>query len=233
MDVNGNAIDIARVARSYPFRLCVYAAVTVAFFQGLYLLATHSDIGSLGAENGPIEVAQVVLVVFAAALFYRAYRRANRGRSGLLVCGALLTYAAARELDSVFESLLFDDAYKYLVGLPLLLIVARAVASRREHFLEDCLWLLGGPSATMFFVGGLFLCCICQFLDRSAVWASISSPTETAAIKVLIEESMELFAYLLLAFSGVEAAASVGSQSIRLAGNDDTNSLEREPRVAA
>lgn len=196
---------ISEILSSYGLRVGVYAVITCMVFEVVYVATQTYGAKVMGAENGPIEVAQVVLALIGAAGLFYASCCAKIGRAGLVMCGAVVAYAAARESDSIFEAYLFNDAYKWLVGLPMLILVAVVVAAERHRLVADVMWLMRHPAATLFGVAGIFLCFVCQILDRPDMWVAISDAGEVEVIKALMEEYAELFAYLLLAFSGFEA----------------------------
>jgi hypothetical protein len=206
MDPAAPTPTISEFVRSYPFRICLYAIATLAIFETVYLGIRTYGAETMGPENGPIEVAQTILAVIGALGLFYAAAIAPIGRSGFVLCGAVIAYAAARESDLWFETLLFDDAYKWLVGLPMLIVAGSVVVMERRRIVHDVLWLMDHPAATLFVVAGVFLCFVCQVLDRPAMWVGLSDEGEMVTMKALIEEFCELFAYLLLALSGLEAA---------------------------
>ncbi|MGB7346326.1 MAG: hypothetical protein WBD20_19060 [Pirellulaceae bacterium] len=211
MDIDAHSTNtswsITDALFSFPSRLFCYAVITFVLFQAVFFCITQYGSGFVGVENGPVEMAQVYLAIIASlCLFYTAYR-CRRGRAGLIACAAMVGYAAARESDSLFEAALFDDAYKWLVGLPMLLITVSALWIDRRRVVPDAMWLVRQPSVTMFAIAGIYLCAVCQLFDRPDMWTEITAATEASAAKAMVEELVELFAYLLLAFSGVEGLA--------------------------
>ncbi len=201
---------LTRLITSYPVRLTAYGITAFAIFQLVVSLLESHGANWLGAENGPLEMSQVVLATFTAISFAFAATKSKAGRAGLVGCAVMVAYAAAREADMIFESLLFEDAYKYVVGIPVLLIGLTTFVIYRKSIVADALWLVRQPAVTMFAIAGIYLCAMTQILDRPIVWSEVPVATQEAkdglmATKGVVEESAELFAYLLLAFSGVEA----------------------------
>jgi len=194
----------------------LFFAMRVAFFVFATLVlywVIHAGIERFGhraiaAENGPLEIAQVVLALVGAGFLMLAAKVSPIGQSGMGVSALLLCFAAAREMDSLLERWFFEDAYTWMVGIPL---ASQAVALlwRRRHFLlVDLKWMSQIPSATLFVVAGIFLCSVCQFLDRPGVWGEGAFPLDEShpsyPVKLAIEESCELFAYTLLAYAGFD-----------------------------
>lgn len=231
MDAVTTTPSISQILRSYQFRVCSYAVVTFAVFHFVYTAIRSYGGAMMGAENGPIEMAQLALAILAATGLYFAARWTRIGRAGLVCCAAVVAYAAAREADLILETLLFDDAYKWVVGLPVAIIAIVVVFKERHKVIAESMWLLKQPAATLFAVAGIYLCFVCQFFDRPDMWAGISSKAEAEVTKAMVEEYAELFAYLLLAFSGFEAAvlAKQGRDSAALGQAEE----EEYPRIAA
>ncbi|NND96987.1 MAG: hypothetical protein HKN47_06625 [Pirellulaceae bacterium] len=192
---------------SFPARLTCYAAIAFVLFQALFLGVGYVGPQFIGSENGPVETAQVYLAILAAAcLLYAAYH-CRRGRAGLITCATMVAYAAARESDSMIEAMLFHDAYQWVIGLPLFLIAITALIIDRRRVVPDAMWLVRQPAVTLFALGGIYLCTACQMLDRPDLWIGISEIAEADSTKAMIEEFAELFAYLTIAFGGIEALA--------------------------
>lgn len=173
-------------------------------YAAVYQLV-KSDSGWAGSENGPLELLQAGLAATASLLVLAAAIRQPRFIVGRTLCAAMMAYAAARESDQWFESVFFDDAYKWLVGLPAAIgFVAIAWIFRKDAF-ANTVELLHQSSSTMFIVAGTFLATACQMLDRPGIWYGVTDIGQQMAIKSLVEESMELFAYAAIAFACFES----------------------------
>lgn len=229
-------ITLRQIVTSCAARWLVYTGIAAGTFQSIYLAATQFGAASVGRENGPIEMSQVAFAACGAVGLFLAARNTMRGRAMILVCAAAVTYAMARECDLLFETLLFDDAYKYLVGLPMGLMVVSVLWRERWELVSDFLYMMRQPAATLFGVAGLHLCVACQMLDRPLLWSGLDGAVEVEikATQAMIEESMELFAYMLIAFSGVEAYmfANEKSAAAKNATTENENQLVND-RMAA
>lgn len=198
-------VSMREVLTSYAARWVVYGGIALGTFQTIYLATTQMGAARVGGENGPIEISQVAFAACGAVGLFLAARNTMRGRAMILVCAAAVTYAIARECDLWFETLLFDDAYKYLVGLPMGIMVMSILWRDRRDLIGDFLYMMREPAATLFGVAGLHLCVACQMLDRPLLWSGLEGAVDIKSTQAMVEESMELFAYMLIAFSGVEA----------------------------
>jgi hypothetical protein len=231
MDADPQVPTVSQFLRSYAFRVGVYGVITFLVFHFTYLAIQAYGGAVMGAENGPIEMAQLTLAILAAAGLFCAARWTRIGRAGVLTCGAVVAYAAARESDLILETYLFDDAYKWVVGLPLAVLVVVVSIADRRRLVGDAIWLFRQPAATLFAVAGIYLCFVCQFFDRPGMWVGISSPAEAKTTNAMVEEFAELFAYLLLMFSGFEAA--IVARQHQAAAACDQRGEEGYPRIAA
>lgn len=203
---------------SYPARLVVYGLITMGVYQLVFTLIQSRGVAWIASENGPLETAQVVCLLIAATGIALAAWWTPIGRAALVGTGAVTVYAAARESDQWFETFFFDDAYKWLVGLPMAILVVTFVFRERRQLLQETLAMSKKPGATLFTIGGIYLCFYCQMLDRPNFWQELGSGIGLSGIglsgtgaglqKVLVEECAELFAYLLIMFSGFEAMIS-------------------------
>ncbi len=228
MDAAKQPLSWSLILRSYPARLTLYAVVIFLIYQALYLGVRDHGPASFSAENGPVEFAQAVLAMMTAIALFYAASCCRRGRAGTIACAAMVACAAAREADSTFESLFFEDAYRWLVGFPMLLVASLALWIDRRRVVEEALWLVRQPSVTMFALAGIYLCGFCQILDRPALWQGTGFQGEANATKAMIEELAELFAYLLLFASGIEGiilAHSTSQQDAAELESDDARHL--------
>ncbi|WP_182868640.1 hypothetical protein [Stieleria mannarensis] len=191
----------------YPVRLLVYAMVAFLICNLVLLAARGYGPEVIARENGPVELAQAMMAMFAAGCLFLAASRMQFGRPLLVVCGCLVGYAAARECDSWFETVFFDDAYKYLAGIPLFVIGAVALYRGRKQAVDQSLALLRTPAMTLFVFAGLYVCTVCQAIDVPDLWTAIGPSPAAEMTKAAVEEFSELFGYLLLSISGVESLA--------------------------
>jgi hypothetical protein len=197
--------QVIHVAIGYPGRLVAYGVMAFVLGQMLYAAVLDQGWEIIGQEDGLVERTQAALAMFGAVAFFVAAKKSSYGKAGLVLCGSLAGYAAARECDQWLEAHLFNDAYKYLIGLPLLAITFMVGWKHRRTALADSIPLARTPAITMFGIAGIYLCAVCQVFDRPEFWAGIADHENVLAIKTLVEEFAEIFGYLLIAFAGVEA----------------------------
>ncbi|KAA5545190.1 hypothetical protein FYK55_05830 [Roseiconus nitratireducens] len=193
-----------QAATGYPGRLTVYGLTAIAVCHLLFELIGRNSVDQIAHEQGLVERSQVAMAVFTCVAFFYAAAKSSTGRTGLILCACMVGYAAARESDAWFESVFFDDAYKYLVGLPLGVIALVATYLGRKRVLPESLALVPTPALTLFAIAGIYLCSVCQVLDRPDLWSELGAAKDARTTKAAVEEFAELFGYLVLAFSAVE-----------------------------
>ncbi|MDG2013806.1 MAG: hypothetical protein P8J33_09890, partial [Pirellulaceae bacterium] len=153
--------QLVEVAYRGPGRLVAYGVICFVVGQVLYELLVAQGVGFIAQENGLVEWLQAIFAIFAAVAFFIAAKRSDYGKAGLVLCGALIGYAAARECEQILESIFFSGAHKFLIGLPLLVIALAAAWKYRETVLTDSLRLVRTPAIVMFAVAGVYLCAVC------------------------------------------------------------------------
>lgn len=199
--------DWKAILTSYPTRLTTYGVAAFLLCQAVFVAIREQGIEVAASENGPVEQAQAWMAVFACSCLFFAASRIRNGRTGLVLCACMVGYAAARECDTTFETMFFDDAYKYIAGIPLLTIAASAFWMGRKVVFRESLVLVRTPAITIFAIAGIYICTVCQVLDRPDLWSALGEGVNAETTKAAVEEFAELFGYLLLAFSGIESIA--------------------------
>ena len=197
--------------RLLPVRFALYAAALVG--GGHLLVAAVVARGTgFAAEDGPLELAQVAVAAGGAALLILAAHRTAAGRAGLAACAGALLYAAARECDGWFERTFFDDAYKYLAGLPIAAAVGFIAWRDRRNWPESLRWC-GHPSAGLFLCGGLQVVAVAALLERPALWLFVDDFDQAEAMKRVVEECCELAGYAALAAGSLELFLTVRGEN--------------------
>ena len=183
----------------FPCRAAVFGLLAIAGCEGLFRMVQQHG-AAIGAENAGIETAQIVLAGLASALYLAAGGLSRRHSFAYYVGAALLVYAAGRESDQWFESMLFDDAYKIVVGIPVAIGLILAAYRHRRGLVRETWQSFDSRPSVLFITGGVLLVSVCQMFDRPGMW-----PEASYMQKCLIEECVELFAYGLLLFAAGEA----------------------------
>lgn len=188
----------------YPARLCFYAACTALIMRLVLQLVSLGDLKTLASENGPIENCQIIVLILASLLAGLASTVSIENRTLNTCLAVVFLCAAAREADDWFATYFFDDAYKWLVCLPLMVLAASLCWKSRTHLYYQMIAFLSKPYATLIIFSILMVVTLGQTLDRSSFWPDVDSSPSLGNQKAVVEETLELFAYLTLLFGANE-----------------------------
>ena len=230
--MNGLAEQMVKPWRrsAYPLRLAAYGVVVFVAYQAIFASVERADAAQIASENGPLEMTQVVLTCLSSVALFAAAFWTRHGRLVLCLTAAVVAYAAAREADLLLETLFFDDAYKYLVGIPMVMLSLTMLVLHGKQGIREAWSLMREPPVTLFMVGGIFLCTVCQMLDRPGLWIAAGVPDELRTIRMLVEESSELFAYSLIAFAGIESLILAAASRADGCDVQHDNALDADPQ---
>ncbi|NNJ25543.1 hypothetical protein [Alienimonas chondri] len=183
-------------------RYCAYALAAEGGVQALYQAVIAYGPG-IAVENGALELLQIAVALAGGAALVAAGAVTQRGLTAIAFCAGALLYAAAREADLWFEQVAFDDAYKYLAGVPIAAAAAAVAWRDRRRWAESLEWT-AHPASVFFLCGGLQVVVAAALFDRSRLWDSIENSVQADRVKRLVEESIELSGYLTLAAGACE-----------------------------
>lgn len=176
-------------------------------------------------ENGWVETAQMTLCGLAGLMAAVAAFRGGRGFGRMPLLLALLFFAMFfRELDAVFDKLLFHGAWQCF-SIPLGVAFLWQVIRHFRDVCDDANALLATPTGRHLEIGFLTLLVFSRVLGMKALWKHIFdiplwtdavAPLYDAAghlpseidilrhVKNAVEEGVELYGYMLLFFAVME-----------------------------
>lgn len=166
--------------------------------HALLLVVSRGPLDTLARESGLLEISQIAILLFAGILAGLSSKLSVNYRTAAFTLSGILLCAASREADDWFAILLFDDAYKWLVCLPVITIVGWRCWDRRDTIYKEFSDFLRTPFGSIFTFAILFVGLFCNLLDRSSFWPAVLAAPELANQKTVIEESAELFGYLII-----------------------------------
>jgi len=185
-------------------RLVGYAAVVGLTFQAFVVAAGRGAGAALAVEDGPLETLQLVLAATSAGLLLAASRRATTASRGFALLGLVCAFFAVRELDHVFDVVLWHGAWKWPAA-PLVVGAVVVVWRTRSRLGEELRALARTPTFHLAFFGLLVIVVYAQVLGQKELWQAVMGDHYERPVKDLVEEATELLGYLLLAFAAVEA----------------------------
>ena len=185
-----------------PARLALYVFLEAVGLQVIVVNVKNAG-PAIFDENGLIEWIQFGLMIAAGSVFLWTWRQNSDYPSALLMCGTFSFVAALRELDHFSEILLFEDAYKYVSALFIVLALYRLGRERRrlqkdiERFMKQPAFLILGF--------GLFLTVLlAQILGQAELWQALIQTSSGRSAKRFLEETLETGGYLILFFGSIE-----------------------------
>ncbi|MCO8123134.1 hypothetical protein NHH03_15405 [Stieleria sp. TO1_6] len=185
-------------------RFAIYGILSLALGQVIVWKLNSVGVIALASENGMLEWMQVGLTLCTAGVFARVYFMGKSGATVFGVLACVVAYAGAKECDSFLESFLFDDAYKYVAGGPLALLVFFLVCRGRDEFVSDLSHAIAARWFGIFVTAGILLISLCQLFDSAGLWETFDQSTALREAKLLVEETSELYVYYFLAVAALE-----------------------------
>lgn len=167
-------------------------------------MVSRASMQTLASEDGAFEVSQFLLLLLAGTITSVAAVIASQNRTVIFVLAAGIFCAASREADDWFARWIFDDAYKWFVCVPLLTAVAYRTWKSRESIQYELMSFFSRPHASLIAFAILIIATLCNTLDRSSFWPTITNDPSMGDQKAIVEETAELFGYLVLLFGVTE-----------------------------
>ncbi len=179
--------------------------LAVAMVAGVFFLMI-CDARSFGGinDNGYVENAQVVLCTAAAALFLAAARRRTPWRRAMILISLTLFAMAVRELDGLTDRI-FHGAWKVFAA-PFLALFVWQLCRHWKEACDSLLALLRTPTGRHLEIATVSLLVFSRLVGTKIVWRYfIEDRVVLRATKGVIEEGTELFGYMLLFLSALDA----------------------------
>ncbi|TWU18501.1 hypothetical protein [Allorhodopirellula heiligendammensis] len=186
-------------------RFLIYGLFAIVMGQIIVWNLNSLGVAALASENGVLEWVQVAFLAFASGLSACAFCTSRSGSTiyGLIAC--VTAYATAKECDTFFEAALFDDAYKYVAGVPLALLAGFLLYRGRMRFVNEISECIGYRWFGIFVTAGILLASLCQLLDSAHFWETFEQSLTLQDAKRLVEETSELYAYYFMSVAAVES----------------------------
>lgn len=181
----------------------VYFLTTAAVIQGVILLSHRVDASLLFSENGPVEWFQLALLLACFGCLQTAAFRIEERREILHLLALLPPASAVREMDAILDRSVFDGAWQLIVTL----LVLHALFFIRHHRRKVTIQLkpvLASGSFGLLFAGFLAVMVFSRLIGQQIFWRAALQEQYLRLVGRVVEESCELFGYLLLLFGCIE-----------------------------
>ncbi len=176
-------------------------------FLGGVLLAALLGLREFGVtamlgESGAIELGQVALLGATGALLL--FSKKHPSAAALQLGGILIAVLLVRELDALFDVMLYHGAWK-LPALALLGVALRHAIRNREALSRGVRAQVKQRSTGLFFTAFAIVLVQSRLMGMQDAWRAILGESYEREFPRLIEELLELSGYALLVVAAVEA----------------------------
>ena len=191
-----------RITIFRTFRSCLYLFFLILLILGMWVLAKHYQTDTF-SEYGPIENIQIIILIVTTLLFLLRAIKDYQFRPILLFLASLTAFCSIRELDAFFEKLIPVISWKFAWFFPLLGLWNMF---RKRKTLQKPLFIFLDSNAFHIMLMALVVFVpLAQCIGHRAFIANaIGTSDNLICIRRLIEESMELMAYVLIFLSSIE-----------------------------
>lgn len=191
---------------------------TELFFQSLYValyflvasivpfLALLIDViyfqNSVGEES-VVEYCQNIFLIILSSLFFKQAYRYPEARSGFLLMGFFFLTMLIREMDNIFDQLIYHGSWSLLAAPLGTFAIVYALLNKNEtlNALTD---FTQSKEFYSFIIGLLTVLIISRLIGMSWLWRSIFYYTYPRIVKNIAEEYTELLGYSIMCFSCIK-----------------------------
>ncbi|MDJ0759805.1 MAG: hypothetical protein QNJ19_10420 [Woeseiaceae bacterium] len=161
---------------------------------------------SLGtSEYSPIELMQPVMLLACCALMLWVALYCPAQRTIAVGLGGLSLAFMVRELDFFFNRLIVENLWQVIIGIAgALVIVYLYRHNKRLRIAVARTW--PSPGFVLLFAGGCVLAGAVHLVGHEPLWQSIAGDAYQRAIKLAVEEFVELLGYLFWLIGTIEYA---------------------------
>ena len=179
-----------------------YFTVLFAVILTLWKLSVLYKTNTFG-EHGLVENLQLITLLAATGVFLFSCIKNTVYRPILFLLAALTAFCFVRELDSFFEHLLPVISWKFAYCCPL---AALGYAfTKRKNLTKPLFDFLGSSAFDLMFCAMIIFIPLAQCIGHKPFIAQATGSSQNLfLIRRMIEESMELVAYVLIFLSAIE-----------------------------
>ena len=155
------------------------------------------------SEYSPVEIIQLGILVICGLLYAWVALNCPSQRPIAFLFGGLALIFAIRELDYFLDRFIADNFWQLLIGISASLLIAYMWRQRRRFRIA---WLRSWPSPglTLLFAGAVINLAFVQFAGHEPFWQALLGDDYVRAVKVSVEEFVELSGYFLWMIGTIE-----------------------------
>ena len=179
-----------------------YFTVLLAAVLGLWRLSDLYKTSTF-AEHGLVENLQLFTLFLSTLVFMVTALKNTFYRPILILLASLTAFCCIRELDSFFETLIPVISWKFAFLFPFGALFY--ACAKRKNFRKVLFHFLDSTAFDLMFTAMIIFIPLAQCIGhRSFIEDAIGHTDNLSYIRRLIEESMELMAYVLILLSSIE-----------------------------
>lgn len=188
------------------------------FFQSLYttlyfLMASFIPFAALlidviyfrnsVGEESVVEYCQDIFLIILSTLFFRQAVRQPKARSGFLLMGLFFITMLIREMDNIFDMLIYHGSWS-LFAAPLGTFAIVYALLNKTETLNALTDFTQSKEFYSFIIGLLMVLVVSRLIGMSWLWRSIFYYTYPRIVKNIAEEYTELLGYSIMCFSCIK-----------------------------
>ncbi|HEY5649786.1 MAG TPA: hypothetical protein VIU33_09815 [Nitrospiria bacterium] len=190
-------------AISSILRYLLYAGVSAVLIQGIILATGKINASSFFSENGFVELLQFSLLLSCSGLLQLAAKRSMPLREAFHFISILPLAAAAREMDKTLDVHVFDGTWQ-LVVFSLMLYLAFFTWRNYQALQKQMVHLVSSFPIGWLFSGFLLVMVFSRLIGQQVFWQMALQENYLRFVGRVVEESCELFGYLIIFFGCLE-----------------------------
>lgn len=165
----------------------------------------YSDpVDSLGIRNySPIEIIQPGILIICGLLYAWVAKHCPSQRPIAFLFGGVALAFTIRELDFFFHRYVADNFWQVLIGFIAAFLIAYTYRQRRR-FRIAWLRLWPSPGLTLLFAGAIIMFAFVRLVGHEPLWMAILGDGYQRAMKLAVEEFIELLGYFLWLIGTIE-----------------------------
>lgn len=188
------------------------------FFQSLYttlyfLMASSIPFAALlidviyfrnsVGEESVVEYCQDIFLIILSTLFFRQAVQQPKARSGFLLMGLFFITMLIREMDNIFDILIYHGSW-ILFAAPLSTFAIVYALLNKTETLNALTDFTQSKEFYSFIIGLLMVLVVSRLIGMSWLWRSIFYYTYPRIVKNIAEEYTELLGYSIMCFSCIK-----------------------------
>lgn len=183
-------------------RFMIYTVIMKACFYSLPIIAEYAGVATF-KESGPVESAQLALVLFSAGILATGAWRSPAWRGLLCLLAFLASIAAVRELDSVLNRLIPVLGWKAPAGV-LVFLAAFCTWHYRKGLICQIHGFIASYPFYILWAGMLTVVVCAQSVGNGRLLETMMLSDYVRDYKRMVEELIELYGYFFIAIGSIE-----------------------------